>query len=220
MDHNIFPFWVNRIKLLFPIVFGVVPVYLIAVLVYGAHPETTHQGYQPIQPVAFSHKLHAGELGMDCRYCHNTVDKAAFAAVPPTKTCWGCHQNIRANSPKITLIKESMATGESIDWMKVHDLPDYVYFNHSVHVARGVGCASCHGRIDKMEVVYREETLSMGWCLECHRQPEKHLRPVEFVTKMDYSAEKDLNKTQEEAGRELMEKHHIYPAVNCSTCHR
>jgi len=120
-------------------------------------------GYQPVQPVPYSHALHVGQLGIDCRYCHNTVEVAAQAAIPPTQTCMNCHAKIRAQSPKLLPVRESYATGMPVHWMRVHDLPDFVYFNHSAHVRRGVSCVECHGRVDKMEVVYQQEPLSMGW---------------------------------------------------------
>ncbi len=149
---------------------------------WGSPRRATDVGYAPEQPVPYSHALHAGQLGIDCRYCHNTVETAAHAAVPPTQTCMNCHAAIRKESEKLIPVRASYATGMPIPWVRVHDLPDYVYFNHSAHVRRGVGCVSCHGRVDTMEVVYQAEPLSMGWCLDCHRNPERHLRPVEFVT--------------------------------------
>jgi hypothetical protein len=189
--------------------------YLVVLVWYGGSPKTTDVGYRPEQPVPYSHALHAGELGIDCRYCHNTVDTAAGAAIPPTQTCMNCHAKIRSQSAKLIPVQESYATGLPIRWIKVHDLPDYAYFNHSAHVSRGVGCVSCHGRVDKMEVVYQAEPLSMGWCLDCHREPERHLRPVEYVTDMAWQAEDQLA-----LGRELRETHNINPSEDCSTCHR
>lgn len=212
-----FPKWVDRLRdVLGAILLGVLPVYLILLVWYGFSPKTTDVGYQPRQPVPFSHKLHAGDLGMDCRYCHTTVEKAAFAAIPPTQTCMNCHAKIRAASPKLVTVRESYATGVPVPWVKVHDLPDYAYFNHSAHVTRGVGCVECHGRIDKMEVVQQHAPLSMGWCLDCHRNPETRLRPVEYVTKMDWQPTED----RLALGRRLREAHNINPSQDCSTCHR
>ena len=134
---------------------------------------------QPVQPVPYSHALHAGKLGIDCRYCHTTVEKANFAAIPPTETCMNCHTNIRTQSEALEPIRESWATGKPVEWIKIHDLPHYVYFSHQAHVTHGVGCIECHGRIDQMERVYQAKPLSMGWCLECHRDPGPHLRPEE-----------------------------------------
>lgn len=213
----LFPKWVNRLRDVLGVVFlGIVPIYLIALVAFGFSPEATDVGYEPKQPVPFSHKLHAGDLGMDCRYCHTTVETAAHAAVPPTETCMNCHAKIRAESPKLVVVRESWATGLPVPWVKVHDLPDYAYFNHSAHVRRGVGCVECHGRIDKMEVVRQHAPLSMGWCLDCHRNPDTRLRPKELVTKMDW----EPAESRETLGRRLREAYGIAPSQDCSTCHR
>ena len=195
---------------------GWFPIYAVLLVWYGGSPKTTDVGYQPEQPVPFSHKMHAGELGMDCRYCHTTVEKAAFAAVPPTDICMGCHANIRTTSDKLIPVRESHASGLPIPWIKVHDLPDYVYFNHSAHVTRGVSCVECHGRVDRMEVVYQKETLSMGWCLDCHRNPDTHLRPAELVTQLDWKPTED----PAALGARLRSEHGIDPSADCSVCHR
>ena len=197
---------------------GIAPLYVIGLVWYGASPKTTDVGYAPKQPVPYSHALHAGELGIDCKYCHTTVDKAPFAAVPSTETCMNCHQRIHVTSPKLEPIRSSFATGKPVEWTKVHDLPDYAYFNHGVHVAKGVGCVSCHGRVDTMEVVTQHEPLSMGWCLDCHREPERALRPAEEVTNMAY--EPPPGQTQLARGAELRAEHNINPPTDCSTCHR
>lgn len=221
-----FPTWINQ---LLPLGVGVLTVgllYLVAVWAYGTAPSTVNVGYMPRQPVPFSHKLHAGELKMDCRYCHNTVDDAAHAAVPPTATCVNCHSAanpdgsvslsaIHTKSPQLLEVRRSQASGDPIEWERIHDLPDYAHFNHSVHVNRGVGCASCHGRVDQMEEVYQAKTLSMSWCLECHRNPEKYVRPLDRITDMAWQAE-----DQAALGSELCEQNHIKPSTNCSTCHR
>jgi hypothetical protein len=212
----VFPRWINRLREIVAVVAVMVPVYLVLLIAYGLSPRTTAVGYMPEQPVPYSHALHVGQLGIDCRYCHTTVEKAAFAAIPPTATCMNCHQNIRRESPKLLPVRESYATGLPVAWIKVHDLPDYVYFNHSAHVSRGVGCASCHGRVDKMETVYQAEPLSMAWCLDCHRQPERHLRPVEFVTAMDWTPNED----PVALGSRLRQERGINPSTDCSTCHR
>lgn len=215
MSRFLFPKWTNKIKtLLVPALVGG-PIYLVLLFALGASPKTLNAGYSPTQPVPFSHALHAGELGMDCRYCHTTVEKAAHAAVPPTATCMKCHTNIKTTSPKLTVIRESAATGDPVPWERIHDLPDYAYFNHASHVTRGIGCKSCHGRIDQMEKVYQQEPLSMGWCLDCHRQPEKHLRPLDQITNMAWAPENQL-----ELGRKLKEELNIKASTNCSTCHR
>lgn len=210
-----FPLWSNRAFVLALVFLGSVPVYVICVMAFATMPGTVSVGYAPEQPVPFSHRLHAGDLGLDCRYCHNTVEESAHAAVPPTHTCMNCHTNIRNDSPLLAPIRESYETGEPVEWNRVHDLPDYAYFNHSAHVTRGIGCASCHGRIDTMEVVTQQEPLSMGWCLDCHREPEQHLRPLDRITDMEWAPENQL-----EIGRRLRQEYNINPSTSCSTCHR
>jgi hypothetical protein len=153
---------------------------------------------------------------MDCRYCHTGVEQAAAASIPPSQTCMNCHKAVRASSEKLIPVFESYSTGMPVEWIRVHDLPDYVYFNHSAHVRRGVGCVSCHGRIDTMEVVSQQEPLSMGWCLDCHRNPEQHLRPVDYVFQLDWVPEED----QLVLGARLRETNDINPPQDCTTCHR
>lgn len=192
--------------------------YVVGMAVFVAAPGTQRVGYAPKQPIAFSHQLHAGELGMDCRYCHNTVEESAQASIPPTQTCMNCHANIRRDSEKLIPVRESHSTGMPVPWVRVHDLPDFAYFDHSAHVNRGIGCVSCHGRIDKMEVVNQDQPLTMGWCLDCHRNPEPHLRPLDEITTMDYVPE-----DQEDLGERLKEKFRIRDSeelVDCSLCHR
>jgi len=187
-----------------------------ALFAYAQSPETLAVGYRPEQPVAFSHKTHAGALGMDCRYCHNTVERTAHASVPPTDTCMNCHATVLKDDETMIPVNESHATGRPIKWVRVHDLSDYAYFNHRAHVRRGVGCVSCHGRIDRMEVVTQEKTLSMGWCIDCHRNPEEHLRPQEEITSMDWVPEADPMVL----GARIREERNINPSTDCSTCHR
>ncbi len=194
----------------------VAPVYLISVVYYAGSPRTTDVGYRPKQPVPFSHALHAGEMGIDCRYCHNTVEWAAHAAVPPTATCMNCHTQIGTELDNLLPVRQSHASGNPIRWIRVHDLPDFVYFNHSAHVTRGVGCVSCHGRVDKMEEVYQVEPLSMGWCLDCHRNPDPHLRPQQFITDLDWTPQEDPTVLAARLKRE----NDIHPSTDCSTCHR
>ncbi len=211
-----FPRWTNDIRPLVTLLILGGVVYLVVLAVYALGGKTTNVGYQPSQPVPFSHALHAGELGMDCRYCHNTVERAGTAAIPPTQTCMNCHSTIRTKSPKLQLVRDSYATGMPIPWVKVHDLPDYAYFNHSAHVDRGIGCVTCHGRVDKMDVVYQANPLTMGWCLDCHRAPEKALRPVNQVTNMAWSPPEG----QLALGRRLKAENGIRSLTDCSTCHR
>ncbi len=214
MKPFVFPRWANKTRPLAGAALGIAPIYLTALVWYGASPKTTDAGYQPHQPIPYSHALHAGQMGMDCRYCHNTVERAAHAAAPPSQTCMNCHARVRTTSPKLELLRESYKVEKPIEWTKVHDLPDYVYFNHSAHVTRGVGCVTCHGRIDQMEEVYQKQPLSMGWCLDCHRNPEPNLRPVSEVTNMTYQ------QPSPEFGKEFRAKNNLNPPTDCSGCHR
>jgi hypothetical protein len=218
MSEPLFPHWVDRCRPLLAAGLVIAPVYVVGMLYYATPPLTSSKGYSPEQPVPFSHAVHAGQLGMDCRYCHTTVEQAAFAAVPPTATCMNCHRFIAPNSNKLIPVVESAASGSSIPWIKIHDVPDFVYFNHSAHVTRGVSCVSCHGRIDQMEQVYQAKSLTMAWCLECHRNPDPHLRPPELVTDLDWEP---TNETEHRAFvRRFRKERNINPSTDCSTCHR
>jgi hypothetical protein len=169
--------------------------------------------------VQFSHQHHVTALGLDCRYCHTSVESSKFAGIPPTETCMTCHSQIWRDSPMLAPVRESLARNEPIRWNRVHDLPDYAYFNHSVHLAKGVGCASCHGRVDRMPLVWKDQPLTMEWCLSCHREPEKHLRPHEEIFNMAWAlGEAD----QLSMGRSLLRKNHVpvHRLSDCSTCHR
>lgn len=211
---QIFPKWTNQAPR--RILFGSI-ILLNAVVFavwYFFSPEFTDVGYSPEQPVPYSHKIHIGKLGMDCMYCHNQVTESRHANIPATQTCMNCHNQILTDSENLELVRESWETGESIEWTRVHMLPDYAYFNHAAHVNVGVGCESCHGRIDRMEVVHQAEPLSMSWCMDCHRNPEEHLRPVSEVTTMGYSVENQLD-----VGRELVAKHNIHAPTYCQGCH-
>lgn len=168
------------------------------------------------QPVQFSHQHHAGGLGIDCRYCHSSVEISTSAGIPPTKTCMNCHSQIWVTSPYLEIVRASFRDNDPLTWTRVHDLPDFAYFNHSVHVKKGMGCSTCHGRVDRMPLVYQENSLQMEWCLECHRNPERFVRPREAVYQMDY--EPPAN--QEELGRKLVEEYQIQSLTSCSTCHR
>jgi hypothetical protein len=261
-DQFVFPKWVNYLLPLIVVsALGgatVVP----PLVLYGGSAETLNVGYQPDQPVPYSHAIHVGKLGMDCTACHNTVDKAAFASIPPTSMCINCHApgkdldgidtgmpGVHQASLNLRPVWESHFTGDAIPWVKIHDLADYAYFNHSAHVNKGVGCVSCHGRVDKMggagtqdpiAGVYQVNNLSMGWCLECHREPEKHLRPLDKITAMDWSPlndprvkaavekgelkdENDEQAAQLWLGAKLKKQYEINSTAYmqaCSTCHR
>jgi hypothetical protein len=182
------------------------------------------------QPVPFSHKHHVGDDGIDCRYCHTSVDKGAFAGVPPTDTCMTCHSQIWNDSPNLAAVRESFRTGRPIKWARVHDLPDFVYFNHSIHVKKGVSCVSCHGQIDQMPLTWKESTLSMAWCIDCHRNPVKAIRPAEKVYDMTWKPKKEEVPMLKSSGdgREARvvqvgntDVHLLssFQMTNCSTCH-
>ena len=334
MERFRFPPWVNRLITASMPVLGVGALYAVGVLAYGVSPRTTNVGYSPKQPIPYSHALHVGQLKLDCRYCHTTVDKAAYAAIPPTGVCLNCHSSADANgavpttavhttsrkllplrrnvlvvpqspvapnhvytitfqgalananlspltansmltgiSPTVSLAPVMDGTGSDVQtltlggtitggtftlsyghlttapinwnadpatlagniqialaanamfgttkpilWEKIHDLADFVYFDHSAHVNRGVGCVSCHGRVDKMEQVYQAESLSMSWCLQCHRHPEPNLRPLDRVTDMEWQPAAD--ESREQVGARLRKELNINPSTNCSTCHR
>ena len=214
----IFPRWTNKI----PLAIGVLGPLALAGLVGGVwyyfSPKFTDVGYRPEQPVPFSHKLHAGDMGMDCRYCHNTVERAAHAAVPPAQTCMNCHSLVKKDSPRLKLVRDSYNTGETIPWVRVHQLPDYAFFDHRPHLAAGVDCASCHGRIDQMTIVEMDQPLSMGWCLDCHRDPEPHLRPRDQITNMEWDLEVDGKAY--DANKDPTRTREILPPEHCSGCHR
>jgi cytochrome c7-like protein/class III cytochrome C family protein len=167
------------------------------------------------QPVQFSHEHHVSGLGIDCRYCHTSVETSSFAGIPATKVCMTCHSQIWVTSPFLEPVRASYRTGRSIEWTRVNDVADFVYFNHSIHVHKGIGCVTCHGRIDKMQLTAKGQTLQMEWCLNCHRHPEQFVRPREHVFEMDWQPE-----DQAALGPELVQKYDIHPRTSCSACHR
>jgi hypothetical protein len=168
------------------------------------------------QPVQFSHKHHVSGLGIDCRYCHTTVEESAFAGIPSTKICMTCHSQIWANSPTLEPVRASFRTDTSILWTRVNDLPDFVYFDHSIHINKGIGCVTCHGRVDQMPLTWRAHPLTMEWCLECHRAPERFVRPRAQVFRMDW----EPPRYGMALGQQLVREYHIQPDTSCSTCHR
>jgi hypothetical protein len=182
-------------------------------------PYVTEAGMARVQPVPFSHRHHVGGIGIDCRYCHTTVETGAFAGIPPTQTCMNCHSQLWLDSPTLEPVRASWRSDRSLVWTRVHDLPDFVYFDHSIHVAKGVGCATCHGRVDRMPLTWREHTLHMEWCVDCHRHPERAVRPRAEVFRMDWQPPAD----QEAVGRRLVAEYGIAgpeQLTSCSTCHR
>ena len=189
------------------------------------------------QPVPFSHEHHVNGLGISCLYCHTSVTQSAFAGIPPTKTCMTCHSQIWTNAAILQPVRDSWNMDKPIEWTRVHKLPDFVFFNHSIHVNKGIGCATCHGPVDKMPLMYEENTLRMGWCLNCHRNPEQYIRPREQILNMNYDPAKDdaldrelgVSKTQadklrsqDELGAFLVDKYNVHKdqLTNCYVCHR
>jgi hypothetical protein len=210
-----FPKWMNQIPTAVAVGTPVLLIGVVGIIWYFFSPKWTDVGYRPVQPVPFSHKVHAGNLGMDCRYCHSTIEKAAHAAVPPTSTCMGCHSQVKKDSPKLALIRESYQSDKAVPWVNVHMLPEYAKFDHSAHLSVGVGCVSCHGRVDQMEIVTQAEPLSMSWCLDCHRNPAPNLRPKTEVTNMSFDSKL--------AGYDPFSDPHrqrgVEPPMHCSGCH-
>ena len=174
------------------------------------------------QPVPFSHKHHVTGVGLDCRYCHTSVEESSFANIPPVETCMTCHSQIWTESPLLEPIRESYRTGNPIEWVRVHDLPDFVYFDHSIHVHKGIGCQTCHGQVDQMPLMWKVNALNMEWCLECHRTPEKYVRPREEVFNMAWTPMDKRGHAVSQAllGAQLVQDYDINPSTDCSTCHR
>jgi menaquinone reductase, multiheme cytochrome c subunit len=212
----IFPKYTDRLVRIGGAVGVLVVGALAGVVLYLGSPTVADTGYAPLQPVPYSHKMHAGNLGIDCRYCHYTVEKAAYAAIPPTEVCMNCHVRVKPQSEQLVLLRETYLKNEPVPWVRVHRLPDYVYFNHEAHVNAGVSCVSCHGRVDQMVVVKKWQDLSMTWCLDCHRNPAPNIRPAEYVTKLDWKPDGD----PAVLGARLIAEKGIHPPTNCSGCHR
>jgi hypothetical protein len=213
---QIFPKWTNYLPTVAAVAGVLGAVGAIGFVWYYFSPKYTDVGYRPKQPIEYSHKVHAGDLAIDCRYCHTGVETQAHANVPPTRTCMNCHTMVKADSEKLGLVRASFATGQPIEWIRVHNLPDYAYFNHSAHINAGVGCISCHGNVAQMQEVALVEPHSMGWCLDCHRDPAPNLRPVAEVTNMKW--EKPANHPQ--WVKNWMNEKAVNPPIVCSGCHR
>ena len=191
----------------------------LAVLDAARSPYMTRQNITREQPVQFSHKHHVGDDGIDCRYCHTSVETSSMAGIPPTKTCMNCHSVLFSNAGYLEPVRESYRTGRSIEWVKIHRLADFVYFNHSIHVNKGIGCSTCHGRVDEMPLIFQANTLLMQWCLDCHRNPEPYLRPMDQVFVMDWRP----GPNQEELGKKFAKERNLRTTAeltSCSTCHR
>jgi len=221
---DIFPRWTNRLPLQLMVGAALTGSALVAGVWYYFTPKYTRVGYQPMQPVAFSHGIHVEQLGLDCRYCHDDVEKSWYSNVPSASSCMNCHTLVLKDSPKLELVRESAAPGgRPIPWVQVHKVPDFVYFNHAVHVNRGVSCVHCHGRIDQMDEVRHEKSLSMAFCLECHRNPGDYLRPPDKVTDLawTWNADPRVAETLQKArGKAFVHDWNVQSLESCSACHR
>ena len=214
---DVFPRWTNRLP--GQIIFGLLLIggAVTAGLTYYFTPKYTRVGYQPTQPVPFSHSIHVNQLGLDCRYCHDGVEESWYSNVPAADTCMNCHSAVRASDPRLEPVRASYKDeNQPVEWVQIHKLPDYAYFNHSVHVNRGVSCVECHGRVDQMDEVRHEKHFSMTFCLDCHRDPEKRLRPLDKITDLAY----DRSLDPENKDRNFVKEWHIKTSENCSACHR
>jgi hypothetical protein len=209
---QIFPKWANQLAPKLGLIAVLAGTVAMAGVTYYLTPKYTRVGYQPKQPVAFSHKVHNEQLGIDCRYCHNNVDKSWFSNIPAASTCMNCHSLILKDDPRLALVRESYSSGKPIPWVQIHKVPDYVYFNHSVHVNRGISCVHCHGEVNKMDEVQHAQPLSMSFCLDCHRAPDQKIRPVDLVTQLDWKGQVD--------GKQMVHDWKVQPGQSCSTCHR
>ena len=215
---NVFPKWVNTVPIKVIIAIVLIKTAVVLGVSYYFTPKYSRVGYAPTQPVAFSHALHAGQLEIDCRYCHTFVDRSEHSNVPGSNVCMTCHSMVRKDDPMLAPIRDSFESGEPVPWVRVHKTPDYVFFNHSVHVNRGISCVECHGRIDEMDVVRHEKPLSMAFCLDCHRNPEKFIRPVEEVYNLDWERP-DTDEFKEKA-EGFVHDWKVNPPQSCSGCHR
>lgn len=223
---NIFPKATNLILLKAGLALAIVGGLATMAIWYYCTPKYSRVGYQPVQPVYFQHDLHVKQLGMDCRYCHSYVEVSGHSNLPTTQTCMNCHRDIQKDNPKLKPIRDSWATGQPVAWVKIHNVPDYAYFNHSAHVNRGVSCVSCHGKVNEMNVVWQDKSQSMGWCLSCHRNPQDYVRPIAAAGTDATSPVFNLDwippagKTQAEIGRKLVHDWKINPPKDCAGCHR
>jgi hypothetical protein len=219
----IFPKWSNWLPLALGVGAALAGGAVTAGVTYYFTPKYTRVGYEPVQPVPFSHKVHAGELGIDCRYCHSGVEKSWVANIPAASTCMNCHSQVLKDDPRLAIVRASAANNTPIPWVQVHITPDYVYFNHSVHVMRGISCVECHGRIDQMDEVYHAKPFSMSFCLDCHRDPAAHIRPTDKVTDLGWTWSTNAAEAaqlQEVNGKKFVHDWKVESLQSCSACHR
>lgn len=220
---DIFPKWTNKLPVRLLTGALVVGTALTAGVWYYFTPKYTRVGYQPIQPVSFSHAVHVGQVGLDCRYCHSAVEKSWYSNIPTAGTCMNCHNQLLPTDTRLALVRESAQTGKTIPWVQIHKTPDYVYFNHSVHVNRGVSCVECHGQINQMDEVYHAKSFSMSFCLECHRNPAERLRPADKITDLNWKWNDDPKvaaQMQKVNGEKFMHDWKVESLQTCSACHR
>ena len=215
---NIFPKWSNSVPLHVLVALLLLGGAATAGMTYYFTPKYSRVGYQPVQPVAFDHSLHVGQLGMDCRYCHTYVDRSEHSNVPDAATCMNCHSMIKHESPALSPIRASYESGQPVPWVRVHKTPDYVFFNHAVHINRGISCVECHGQVNEMQEVFHAKHLSMDFCLDCHRQPERKIRDLDKVFDLDWR-EESLG-LQIERGNKRVQDWKVRPPESCSGCHR
>jgi hypothetical protein len=213
---QVFPQWSNRAPLVLGIAVVALALFAPAAVWYWFSPRFTDVGYRPEQPIPFSHKLHAGELQISCFYCHYTVERSAVASVPPTQLCMNCHTLVARDKPSLDPLRQSASSGQPLMWVRVHKIPDYAYFTHAPHIKAGVGCSSCHGNVKTMDRITQAEPLSMGWCLDCHRDPRRALRAPNELLDTAWVPPVD----QDVRGAKWMRERHLAPPVDCSGCHR
>jgi len=219
----IFPKWTNQLPFLIAAGLLLVGGAVTAGVTYYFTPKYSRVGYEPIQPVPFSHAVHAGQLGIDCRYCHTTVEKSWFSNIPSASTCMNCHNQVLKDDPRLALVRDSATNGVPIPWVQIHRLPDYVYFNHSVHVRRGISCVECHGSVEQMDEVRHAKPLTMLFCLNCHRDPAAFIRPESKVTDLGWQWSTNAYvaaQLQATNGVNLATAWHVQSLDNCSACHR
>jgi hypothetical protein len=215
---KIFPKSANALPLQILIFLGILGGVAAAGITFYATPAYLRVGYSPVQPVPFEHSLHAGQLGIDCRYCHASVEKSATSSVPAAQTCMNCHSAIKTQSPLLEVVRQSYQTGDPVPWVKIHQNPDYVYFNHSVHVNRGVSCVECHGKVNEMSVVRQDQHHSMSWCLVCHRNPAERIRDPKDVFNLDSQTLAAQGKLED--AKKFIHDWKVMPPTSCSGCHR
>ncbi len=217
---KIFPKSANALPLQIVIFLFVLGGVVAAGITYYATPAYLRVGYEPVQPVPFDHSLHAGQLGMDCRYCHSSVEKSGTSSIPPAQTCMNCHSLIKTQSPLLEVVRKSYETGDPVPWVKVHQAPDYVYFNHSVHVNRGVSCVECHGKVNEMAVVSHAMPHSMSWCLDCHRNPAARIRDPKDIYNLDSKTLAAQGPEGVKTAEKFVHDWKVKPPQSCSGCHR